>query len=96
MTDLGQRMLEELQRRNFSETTIKTYLPRRLCESLKISLAISASVATGSTSTTYGSTKSICSRSGSSQSGRFGCTLQPCDSSTSKTLHRRYLDGARG
>jgi site-specific recombinase XerD len=26
MTDLGQRMLEELQRRNFSETTIKTYL----------------------------------------------------------------------
>src|SRR5262245_23885594 len=26
MTDLRQRMLEELQRRNFSETTIKTYL----------------------------------------------------------------------
>lgn len=26
MTDLRRRMLEELQRRNFSETTIKTYL----------------------------------------------------------------------
>ena len=26
MTDLRQRMLEELQRRNFSETTIKTYV----------------------------------------------------------------------
>ena len=26
MTDLRRRMLEELQRRNFSQTTIKTYL----------------------------------------------------------------------
>ena len=39
MTDLRRRMLEELQRRNFSETT-----SRRTCESLKISLSISASV----------------------------------------------------
>jgi len=71
MTDLRRRILEELQRRNFSETTIKTYL--RVIEDFAQYFGKRPD---------RGSTKYICCKSGSSQSRRFGCTLPPCDSST--------------
>jgi hypothetical protein len=71
MTDLRRRILEELQRRNFSETTIKTYL--RVIEDFAQYFGKRPD---------RGSTKYICCKSGSSQSRRFGCTLPPCYSST--------------
>ena len=88
MTQLLQRMHDELVRRNYAATTIRTYLHAlNLCRRQHPGRRLDQLGAACSS----GDIRPTCSRSGSSPSAPWGCTSRRCASSYVRVLKRRAL-----